>query len=203
MNEQKVKLFIALDLPLLNDAGLPIQYEDVQVVIQNTFVNFRPLSPLHITLLFLGPTLEADVPRITKALQEAVERYISQETQGDLAGITGLMIASGAHMMGKNAITMTVLDNQSLIRLVLYIQTSLKENNIPFEALHHENIGHITIGRIPKDTLDELQLKRVLDQLEAPLGARATAHESFTAHTITLYQSLPGSNYTPLQAYQI
>jgi 2'-5' RNA ligase len=201
--EQKIRLFIALDLPEVNDQGEPIGYADVQLLLKNAFPNFRPTSKVHVTLVFIGSVAQSSVSGVKDAVATAVHEFIDTQNEGLANGISGLMVEPGGQILGKNAVAFKVADNQMVLRLILYLQTALKEAGIDFDIPSHEQLAHVTIGRIPMDTVDEIQLQRILQQLQAPLGARANAQEAFTASTITLYQSLPGSNYIPLQTYAV
>jgi len=202
-SEQKIRLFIALDLPDLNDQGEPIGYTQVQLYLKNTFANFRPTAKVHVTLVFIGSVALSAVFVVKKAISNAVHAYIETENEGLANGISGLLIEPGAQVLGKSAVAFKVADNQMVLRLILYLQTALKQAGVEFDAPAHEQLAHVTIGRLPLDTVDPMQLQRILQQLQAPLGARANAQETFTVKTITLYQSLPGSNYVPLQTYSV
>ena len=201
--EQKIRLFIALDLPEVNEQEETIGYADVQLLLKNAFPDFRPTSKVHVTLVFIGSVVQSTVSVVKEAIASAVHEFIETENEGLANGISGLMVEPGAEILGKNAVAFKIADNQMILRLILYLHTALKQAGIDFDVPSHEQLAHVTIGRMPMDTVDEVQLQRILRQLQAPLGARANAQEAFTAHTITLYQSLPGSNYIPLQTYPV
>jgi 2'-5' RNA ligase len=199
----KMKLFVALDLPEVNDQGSPIQYENVQLLIKNSFPDFRPAPSLHVTLVFIGTVSSESLPVIEGAVDDAMRQFVAIEKRGLSSGISGLMIEPGASVMGKNAVAMKLVDNQLLIRLVLYVQKALKLNKILFDETHKDIIAHVTLGRIAPEKINELQLHRLLKQLQAPIGSRQQSKESFTARTITLFQSMPASQYSPIRHYEI
>lgn len=202
-SEQKIRLFVALDLPEVNDAHEPIGYSDVQLYLKNTFPDFRPTPKVHITIAFIGAVVQSAVASIKSAITVAIQEFLIKEKEGVANGISGLMIAPGAHILGKNAIALRLIENHQLLRLSLYVQAALTDAGIAFDATKHEQLAHLTLGRIPLDAVDPILLERILSQLQAPLGARAQAQESFTAQAVTLYQSLPGSTYIPLQSYRV
>lgn len=90
--EQKVRLFVALDLPTVNDQNEPIQFASMQLLIGESIIGFRPVKSFHSTLVFIGSVFEKLIPTIKIALERAVQLYISEQKKGLVNGIGQLMI---------------------------------------------------------------------------------------------------------------
>ena len=195
------RLFIALDLPEVNDTNTPIQFANMQLLIDQAIPNFRPSQKFHATLVFIGEVAETLIPTIKAVLERSVSAFINEQKDGLANGIHGLMIMQGAHLMGKNAIAMKLNEEYLLMTLVQELHKILHEQKIRHSD--QEINLHVTLGRIPEENKNNIEIKKFLELLPAPMGARAQLEETFTAHTITLYQSLPNSEYIPLVRYKI
>lgn len=196
-----LRLFIALDVPEINDQNEPIQFANMQLLIDQAIPNFKPSKSFHVTLVFIGSVQEALIPTIKSAIERAVSLFVNEQKDGIANGVPGLLITQGAHFMGKNAIAMKLVDNYLLDTLVLALHTSLEEYKVPHDRHDEPKNFHITLGRISHD--HNLEVKRFLELLPAPIGSREQLQETFTAPTIALYQSLPGSEYVSLARYKI
>ncbi len=199
----KIRLFIALDLPLVNDQNEPIQFANAQLLISQAVANFRPVKNFHVTLVFIGSVNESLVPAIKIAIERAVAQFSNEQKQGLINGIGQLMLKPGAAIMGKNAVALSLIDNYLIESLIATLLTVFQQYQIP-HAERHEGLNlHVTIGRVPIDVKKQIDTKRFLDLLPAPIGGRAQLNETFTASTITLYESHPNSEYTPLATFKI
>lgn len=199
----KIRLFIALDLPLVNDQNEPIQFVNSQLLIIQAVADFRPVKNFHVTLVFIGSVNESLVPAIKIAIERAVAQFSNEQKQGLINGIGQLMLKPGAAIMGKNAVALSLIDNYLIESLIATLLTVFQQYQIP-HAERHEGLNlHVTIGRVPIDVKKQIDTKRFLDLLPAPIGGRAQLNETFTASTITLYESHPNSEYTPLATFKI
>jgi len=197
-----MRLFIAVDLPEVNDNNEPIQFANMQLLIDQAIPDFRPTKTFHTTLVFIGSVSDSLVPKIKTAIERAVNAFINDQKNGLANGIGGIMMQQGASLMGKNAIAMKLSDNYELAVLALELRKYFNEYQLPHDR--HEEINlHVTLGRIAPENKNAIEIRRFLELLPAPIGARAQLQETFTAHTITLYQSLQGSEYIPLARYKI
>lgn len=201
--KEKVRLFIALDLPTVNDQNEPIQFANSQLLIGHALSDFRPVKSFHVTLVFIGSVNESLVPAIKIAIERAVAQFINEQKQGLTNGIGQLMIKPGAAIMGKNAIALSLVDNYLIESLITSLLTIFQEYQIPHAAPHEALNLHVTIGRVPVDVKKQVETKRFLELLPAPIGGRAQLNETFTASTITLYESRPNSAYVPLAVFKI
>lgn len=199
----KVRLFVALDLPLINDQSEPIQFADSQLLISQAITDFRPVKSFHVTLVFIGSVNRSLIPQIKLSIEKAVTEFITEQKQGLTNGIRQLMIKPGATIMGKNAVALALIDNYLIEMLINTLLRAFEQFQIPHAARHEELNLHITIGRVPVEFKKHIDTKRFLDLLPAPIGGRAQLNETFTAGSITLYESHPNSDYIPLAVFKI
>ena len=199
-----MRLFIALDLPAVNDQNEPIQFVNTQLLIGQAIPDFRLVKSFHVTLIFIGEVAESVVPTIKIALERAVQEFIAEKKRGLANGIGGFMIMPGAAIMGKNAVAMKLIESPLLNILIEQLRKTLKENRICFDERYSISASaHVTLGRVPIEYKKQIEIKRFLELLPAPIGSRAALQETFTAHTITLYESLPQSEYRAIETYKI
>lgn len=203
IEKEKVRLFIALDLPTVNDQNEPIQFANSQLLIGQALSDFRPVKSFHVTLVFIGSVNGSLVPAIKIAVERAVAQFINEQKQGLTNGIGQLMIKPGAAIMGKNAIALSLVDNYLIESLIATLFQVFQEYQIPHAARHETLNLHVTIGRVPIDVKKQAETKRFLDLLPSPIGGRAQLSETFTSSTITLYESHPNSEYVPLAVFKI
>lgn len=201
--KEKARLFVSLDLPLINDQNEPIQFANSQLLIGQAIADFRPVKSYHVTLVFIGSVNQSLVPQVKIALERAVAQFINEQKQGLTNGIGQLMIKPGASIMGKNAIALSLVDNYLIQALIDTIIKTFEQYQIPHAARHEALSLHVTIGRVPIDAKKQVDTKRFLDLLPAPIGGRAQLNETFTATAITLYESHPNSEYVPLATFKI
>lgn len=105
--------------------------------------------------------------------------------------------------MGKNAVALQLIDNYQLNALANVLLKTLQESHIQHDERHAAPNMHVTIGRIPIEKKKQIEVTRFLAQLPAPVGSSEQLNQTFTAHAITLYQSLPNSEYISLARYSI
>ncbi len=201
--KEKIRLFIALDLPLVNDQNEPIQFANSQLLIGQAVADFRPVKSFHVTLLFIGSVNQSLLPAIKIATERAVVQFVNEQKQGLSNGIGQLMLKPGAAIMGKNAIAISLVDNYLIEALIDTLFAVFQQYQIPHAARHEILSLHVTIGRVPVDAKKQVETKRFLDLLPSPIGGRAQLNETFTATTITLYESHPNSEYVPLAVFNI
>ena len=113
------------------------------------------------------------------------------------------MIKPGASIMGKNAVALSLVDNYLIETLTHTLIKIFEQYHIPHAERHEELNLHVTIGRVPVDIKKQADTKRFLDFLPSPIGGRAQLNETFTASTVTLYESHPNSEYVPLAVFNI
>ena len=127
----KIRLFIALDLPLVNDQNEPIQFANAQLLISQAVANFRPVKNFHVTLVFIGSVNESLVPAIKIAIERAVAQFSNEQKQGLINGIGQLMLKPGAAIMGKNAVALSLIDNYLIESLIATLLTVFQQYQIP------------------------------------------------------------------------
>ena len=203
LEKEKIRLFVALDLPLVNDQNEPIQFANVQLLIGQAIADFRPVKSFHITLAFIGSVNQSLVPQIKISINAAVAQFINEQKQGLTNGIGQIMIKPGATIMGKNAVALSLIDNYLIQVLIDTLLRTFDQYQIPHAARHEALHLHVTIGRVPIDAKKQDDTKRFLELLPAPIGGRAPLNETFTATTITLYESHPNSEYVSLAVFKI
>jgi|GEM_PF-6779902 2'-5' RNA ligase len=196
-------LFIALDIPGVNDQNEPIQFANSQLLISQAVPGFRPVTKLHATILFLGSLNDEQTGQVKIALKRATQEFINQHKRGLTNGIAGFMIYPGVAVMGKNAVALKLVDNALVNELLSTVLRVFKEYGINPEGPHENFDLHVTIGRIPPTLKSDYETQRFLEQLPAPIGGRAQLKETFTVSTLSLYKSLPGSEYTVIESYKI
>jgi 2'-5' RNA ligase len=201
--KEKIRLFVALDLPLVNDQNGPIQFTNSQLLIGQAIADFRPVKSYHVTLVFIGLVNQSLIAQIKIALERAIAQFVNEQKQGLTNGIGQLMIKPGASIMGKNAVALSLVDNYLIEALIDTILRTFQQYQIPHAARHEALSLHVTIGRVPIDAKKQVDTKRFLDLLPAPVGGRAQLNETFTATTISLYESHPNSEYVPLAVFKI
>ena len=197
-----IRLFIALDVPEINDNNEPIQFTNMQLLIDQAIPGFRPSKTFHTTLVFIGPVQDTMIPTIKIAVERAISVFVNEQKRGIANGLPGLMIKQGARVMGKNAIAMALTDNYLLTTLVAALHKSLEEYHVLHEKQNEPKDFHITLGRIAHDH-NHNDIERFLEMLPAPIGSREQLQETFSAPTVTLYESLPHSEYISLARYKI
>lgn len=203
MEKKQIRLFVALDIPGVNDDNEPIQFANTQLLLCQAIEDFKPVSRFHITVLFIGSVLEEDTAQIKSVLARTVKQFLVEYKQGIANGISGFMLEPGASLMGKNAVVMKLVDNYLVIELASLLSKAFKQHDLPFDERASNPILHITLGRVSSQRKKEADIKRFLELLPAPIGGRAQLKETFSAPTLTLYQSLPNSEYIPLVQYKI
>ena len=101
-------------------------------------------------------------------------------------------------------LAVNVLLSCALPPLFFFFSSVLPLSEQRTHAERHEALNlHVTIGRVPIDVKKQVDTKRFLDLLPAPIGGSAQLNETFTASTITLYESHPNVEYTPLATFKI
>lgn len=200
---EKIRLFVALDLPSVNDQNEAIQFANSQLLIGQAIENFRPVKNFHVTLVFIGSVNKSLVPEIKIATERAVAQFVNEQKQGLLNGMGQLMLKPGASIMGKNAIALSLIDNYLIEVFIETLLRTFEQYQIPHATRHEDLNLHVTIGRVPLDAKKQADTKRFLDLLPTPIGARAQLSETFTASTLTLYESRPNSEYTPLATFKV
>lgn len=200
MNSNSIKVFVALDIPLCNDHQQLIMFSQIQQTIQNAIPSFKSYSLLHSTIAFVGYVGQENILMVKAACREAVHNFIQSKNSH---GIAGLSIADGAAIYGKNAIAMEIQGNaQDLEHLIMHIHQGLRKYQVQFEDRFSHVPLHITLGRINSKEIDD-SLKNFLLNIPCPEGACSRLKQTFTIKTMTLYQSLPGSEYNPLEIYEV
>ncbi len=203
MQNEKVRLFIALDLPTINDQNRPIQFANTQLLISQAIEDFRPVNHFHLTLLFIGSVPLEQVPKIKDIIHQAIKQFIDEYKEGLSNGIGGFMMMPGAAIMGKNAVAMKLVDNYLVSALIALLVTSFEENDLMHDKHAGESLLNVTLGRVGQESKKQEDIKRFLELLPAPIGGRAQLKETFTAQSVTLYKSMPNSEYIPLATYLI
>ncbi len=197
----EVRLFIALDIPLINDDNAPIQFVNTQLLISQALPQFSPSRHLHCTIAFLGSVNESLTGSISQVIKSAIKEFAYTYKQGLNNGVSGLMILPGIFLFGKNAVVLKLIDGSDLLRLLtMMIRKHLVQASILFDETHEIDF-HVTVGRIAHKV--EEPTIRFLEQLTAPIGGRSQLHETFTALTVTFYKSLPTGEYEVLKRFKV
>tara|TARA_B100000315_G_C14586301_1_gene593206 strand:- start:2475 stop:3074 length:600 start_codon:yes stop_codon:yes gene_type:complete len=137
-SEKLLRTFIAVELPhAVKDTTLNLQ---TMVSAQPKVVKWVKMANLHLTLRFIGPTPEEDVPKIREAIDSAVNTHhdISLTIQG--TGIFPKPQRPRVLWLGSEG------EIKKVQNLVADINIELDKLGYPAEE--REYSPHITIGRI-------------------------------------------------------
>ena len=201
-SQSEIRLFAALDIPEKNDQGHVIEIAAMQEHASQLLPGFRPIYPLHVTLIFFGVTFEHLIENIKKGIADGLQQF-KQEVLGHAQGISGLSIQSGAHFLGKNAIAVTVIPSDLVAQLPVYIEQGCDRARVGYIPQRGPFVPHATIGRVKTLGSTKADLQAKAQQLKAPVGARSEYNETFTAGQVTLYKSLGHSEYEALAAFKL
>lgn len=199
MNPPTERLFAALDIPVSNDQGAGIQFDSLQKIVAENLPDFKPIFPLHMTVLFFGSQPVQLIPIIQKALEQGVQRFVQEEQNG----IAKLSIQPGALILGKNAVGFTIVPRQAIAQLVSYLEDECTKQQISFASQRGEFVPHVTIGRVNIRAMQREQLAAIASQIPVPIGARAAHGETFTISQLSLYKSLGHSQYEKIASFKI
>ena len=201
-SQSEVRLFAALDIPEKNDQGKVIDFAAMQDEAAQLLPGFRPIYPLHVTLIFFGATFAHLIENIKKGIESSLEQF-KQEVLGHANGISGLSIKSGADFMGKNAISITLIPGDLIAQLATYIEHGCDKNRVGYIPQRGKFVPHATIGRIKTIGSTKAALQAKAQELKSPIGARSEYNETFTARQVTLYKSLGHSEYEVLATFKL
>lgn len=196
-----MRLFIALDIPDTNEQNEPNQLSNIQLFLSQSLTHFKPTRRLHITLLFLGEFPDAQLPFIQTILEESVNKFIGDYKHGLANGITGLIIKPDLLIMGKNAVALQVSHNILLDHLLSLLLQNLKPYTSSIRINNERNL-HITLGRIPLNNEEHFVIEQIIKKIQIPQNIY-TPVQTVCVKTITLYQSLPGSEYIAQATHRI
>lgn len=201
MNKQRLKVFIAFNIPTHNSAGHTIHFDNVQQQIQQLIPSFRPYAAFHSTIAFVGYTSFEQLTNLKQMCTQAINNF--KKIKND-PGITGLSISDGVVLYGKNAIGLNIIGNEAVLKTFLHLlHDHLVATGILLDDKNQHLPLHITLGRYNTQDFDKNRITDALVQISSPEGAQAALDQTFTIKTMTLYESLPGSKYNSLEIYHM
>lgn len=196
-----IKVFIALDIPIRDDNEQIIHFDRIQQQIQQLLPAYKPYTKFHSTIAFIGLLSAEQIAIIKRASKEVAHLFRESKK---MTGIGGITIADEIAPYGKNAIGLRIIGNDTAFkRLIDLLGTHLTVSGISFDDRNQHLPLHITLGRFYDKNIDKNKITDLLAQIPSPKRAQAAHQHTFTIKTMTLYQSLPGSEYNPLETYEI
>ncbi len=200
------KLIVALDIPAT------LKFKPVQRLAKKKFEDHfknniqKPKLSLgtviHTTLVYLGPTPTSNIQAIKGALKQTTTDFLKQHD-----GLKGLYIKKGAKVL-SSAVTLRLYNSYTLQGLVETIKQNFDDANITYST-QFEFKPHVSLGFMQppgfQNSLTPQGIKALeldLQNVDAPVGARHSKHETFTGARMILYKS-EKAQLIPLATYKL
>lgn len=183
----KLRTFIALELPEIHKQDI-LQYLNMWSRAHRNGINWVKPENLHLTLLFIGDTENADVPELSKAMFDVVIRS---------SGFSFKCLGFELFPAREPRLIWVKLDTQdkAVFQLAKDLNRAVRECGYEPDAKSLKL--HITVGRIKTRQPAWLEQEIMQSQL---------VQESAVYDTVTFYQSVlkpDGPVYTAIQQFNM
>ncbi len=186
-----IRTFIAIELSDKARLALSSLQDRLKALVPPKTVRWTPAQNIHLTLHFLGDVAQADVEKVTEALQMATAAYPPFSLN-----LTGMGCFPN---MGRPRIVWAGVSGDTATLVELHRDLGKRLNVIDFKPESRPYSPHLTIGRVKRGVPGRslTQLGETLEKIQPEVGQLAT----LPVHKVSLIKSdlkPTGAIYTPL-----